>query len=366
MSSNADSKVSPEPLTSGRYESRPDLFDDLASPALRAAARQAASAGKAGDADLTLELRAVARCLESDDPEVLLTLQHFDPASCLESLDRLRGELSRFWSGGEQSHAVSADIATQIEALDRVQKALLEARSGPAEPPPSRGMNLAVEIAHDLRSPLTSILFLSETLRRGQSGEVTDLQHRQLGLIYAAALSMVSLASNLIELAQGEERLLEQFPAPFSVTESLESICDIVRPIAEEKKLALRVLPPSVDHRIGFSAALSRVLLNLLTNALQNTEDGFVEIAVRPKSVSQLEFSVRDTGSGLSEDARQSLFTPFRKVRKGSRFGFSGSGLGLAICRRLLKAMNSELHYETAAGWGTRFYFELELPPAGI
>ena len=366
MSSNAESKLSQDPLRSGKFDSRPDLFDDLVSPVLRAAARQAASAGKPGEADITLELRAVARCVESNDPELLLTLKHFDPAICLESLDRLRGELSRFWSG-EQPNAVTADIVVQMERLDRVQKALLDARTEPGEEPqPSRGMNLAVEIAHDLRSPLTSILFLSETLRRGQSGEVTDLQHRQLGLIYAAALSMVSLASNLIELAQGEERLLEQFPAPFSVTESLESICDIVRPIAEEKKLALRVLPPSVDHRIGFSAALSRVLLNLLTNALQNTEDGFVEIAVRPKSISQLEFSVRDTGSGLSDDARQSLFTPFRKVRKGNRFGFSGSGLGLAICRRLLKAMNSELHYETAAGWGTRFYFELELPPAGI
>jgi signal transduction histidine kinase len=126
------------------------------------------------------------------------------------------------------------------------------------------------------------------------------------------------------------------------------------------------VLPPSVDHRIGFSAALSRVLLNLLTNALQNTEDGFVEIAVRPKGVNRLEFSVRDTGVGLSDEARQALFDPFRRVRKGSRYGFSGSGLGLAICRRLLKAMQSELQYETAAGWGTRFYFDLELPPANI
>jgi signal transduction histidine kinase len=248
---------------------------------------------------------------------------------------------------------------------EQVATVSIDARLDPAERPlPPTGMNLAVEIAHDLRSPLTSILFLSETLRRGQSGEVTELQHRQLGLIYSAALSMVSLASNLIEMGQGDDRLLEQDPAPFSVTENLESICDIVRPIAEEKKLALRVLPPSIDHRLGFAAPLSRVLLNLLTNALQNTDEGFVEIAVRPKGVNLLEFSVRDTGVGLSEEAKQSLFDPFRRIRKGSRFGFSGSGLGLAICLRLLKAMSSDLHYETAAGWGTRFYFDLELPPA--
>ncbi|MGH7467503.1 MAG: sensor histidine kinase [Longimicrobiales bacterium] len=338
----------------------------MASPVLRAAARRLAAAlHTAGETDVTLELRAVARCLESNGPEGLDALQHFAASACLECLDRIRGEVIRIWAS-DQVSAAPADVVAHLEAMDRT-RAWLDARAGSLEEPvASRGMNLAVEIAHDLRSPLTSILFLSETLRRGQSGDVTELQHRQLGLIYAAALSMVSLASNLIELAQGEERLLEQHPAPFSVAESLESICDIVRPIAEEKKLALRVLPPSVDHRIGFSAALSRVLLNLLTNALQNTEDGFVEIAVRPKSISQLEFSVRDTGTGLSEEACQALFTPFRRVRKGSRFGFSGSGLGLTICRRLLKAMNSELHYETAAGWGTRFYFELELPSASL
>ena len=343
-----------------------DLFDDVALPVLRAAARRvAAAAVQAGESDAALELRAVARCLEARDAAVFDVLQHFETTTCVQCLERLRAEVIRGWSA-EQKHVSTTDILAYMEAFDQA-RTWLDTRTGAAtEAVATTGMNLAVEIAHDLRSPLTSILFLSETLRRGQSGDVTELQHWQLGLIYAAALGMVSLASNLIELAQGEERLLEQHPAPFSVTESLDSICDIVRPIAEEKKLALRVLPPSVDHRIGFSAALSRVLLNLLTNALQNTEEGFVEIAVRPKGALSLEFSVRDTGTGLSEEARQSLFTPFRRVRKGSRYGFSGSGLGLAICRRLLKAMNTDLQYETAVGWGTRFYFDLELPPANI
>jgi signal transduction histidine kinase len=226
-------------------------------------------------------------------------------------------------------------------------------------------MNLAAEVAHDLRSPLTSILFLSDTLRSGQSGELNGLQHRQIGLIYSAALGMMSLASNLIELAQGGEGLLEPYPAPFSLVDSIESICDIVRPIAEEKKLTLqRLLPPAVDHRIGFPAALSRVLLNLVTNALQHTDEGFVELSVRAKGDAILEFSVRDSGRGLCPETRQALTDPFRRARKGSRYGFSGSGLGLAICSRLLKAMGSELHFESAEGWGTRFYFDLALPPA--
>src|SRR5262245_9546188 len=127
------------------------------------------------------------------------------------------------------SDADSTQAAPLVMSSEQVATVSIETRLDPAERHlPPTGMNLAVEIAHDLRSPLTSILFLSETLRRGQSGEVTELQHRQLGLIYSAALSMVSLASNLIELGQGDERLLDQEPAPFSVAENLEAICDIV------------------------------------------------------------------------------------------------------------------------------------------
>ena len=70
------------------------------------------------------------------------------------------------------------------------------------------GLELVVEVAHDLRSPLTSILFLAETLQRGRSGPVTPIQERQLGLIYSAAFGLSSVASDVIELARGGDRLV--------------------------------------------------------------------------------------------------------------------------------------------------------------
>lgn len=228
------------------------------------------------------------------------------------------------------------------------------------------GFELIVEVAHDLRSPLTSILFLSETLRRGQSGDVSELQRRQLGLIYSAALGMVGLASDLMELAQGGDRLVEPTPAPLSVSEVFSSVCDIVRPLAEEKHVSLRVLPPPADQRIGHSAALSRVLLNLVSNALRYAEDGFVEITARGRGRSHLEFSVRDSGPGIAPEARAALFEPFHRRRPDDRYGFSGAGLGLAISRRLVHAMGGELEYESNPGWGTRFFFGLEMPPASL
>jgi signal transduction histidine kinase len=227
------------------------------------------------------------------------------------------------------------------------------------------GLELVVEVAHDLRSPLTSILFLAETLQRGRSGPVNPVQERQLGLIYSAAFGLSSVASDVIELARGGDRLVDLDPIPFSVTDILESVRDIVQPIAEEKNLTVGVTAPEADFRIGHPVALSRVLLNLTTNALKFTAEGSVEVTAVARNSRCIEFSVRDTGRGIPPQSMATLFEPFRRRQKPGEYTFSGSGLGLSICRKLVEAMGSVLQVETAPGYGTRFYFALDLPLAG-
>ena len=205
------------------------------------------------------------------------------------------------------------------------------------------GLELVVEVAHDLRSPLTSILFLAETLQRGRSGPVNPVQERQLGLIYSAAFGLSSVASDVIELARGGDRLVDLDPIPFSVTDILESVRDIVQPIAEEKSLEVRLTSPEADFRIGHPVALSRVLLNLTTNALKFTAEGSVEVTRRRPGPARLEFSVRDTGRGIPPQSMATLFEPFRRRQKPGEYAFSGSGLGLSICRKLVEAMGSVL-----------------------
>ena len=227
------------------------------------------------------------------------------------------------------------------------------------------GLELVVEVAHDLRSPLTSILFLAETLQRGRSGAVNPVQERQLGLIYSATFGLSSVASDVIELARGGDRLVDLDPIPFSVTDIFESVRDIVQPIAEEKSLSVRLATPEADFRIGHPVALSRVLLNLTTNALKFTAEGFVEVVARQTGARRIEFSVRDTGRGIPPQSMATLFEPFRRRQKHNEYAFSGSGLGLSICRKLVEAMGSTLEVETEQSVGTRFYFELDLPLAG-
>ena len=227
------------------------------------------------------------------------------------------------------------------------------------------GLELVVEVAHDLRSPLTSILFLAETLQRGRSGPVTDVQERQLGLIYSAAFGLSSVASDVIELARGGDRLVDLDPIPFSVADILESVRDIVLPIAEEKGLAVRVTPPPSDFRVGHPVALSRVLLNLTTNALKFTDEGGVDVTCAELGPTEIEFAVRDTGRGIPPHAMATLYEPFRRRQHPGEYTFSGSGLGLSICRKLVEAMGAPLEVDTELGIGTRFHFVLDLPLAG-
>jgi signal transduction histidine kinase len=282
-------------------------------------------------------------------------------------LDRLEDAVVR-----EEVDAAAVSTPTSLDgvvaALAQVRQALEADGAGEIEADLSgpNGLELVSEIAHDLRSPLTSILTLAEVLRSGQSGEVSEVQRRQLGLIYSAALALSATASDFIELTHGGDRLAQKEPSPFSVSEILESVRDIVYPLAEEKRLSLRIESGIRERRQGYPLALSRVLLNLTTNALKFTEQGFVEIAARPSGPLHAEFSVRDTGNGIDQSALPTLFQPFHRASGPRCYCFSGTGLGLAICQRLVEAMGSELQFETRPGWGTRFHFRLEIPPADL
>jgi len=278
-------------------------------------------------------------------------------------LELLRNETVEGW---REVGLPDTELLPLFSAMERVRVTLQPnwAQTFAQQLSGSDGVALLMDVAHDLRSPLTSILVLAETLQRGQTGAVNEGQQRQLGLIYTAALGLSSVASDLIEFAQGGDHLVEQGPAPFSVTAILKSVHDIVRPIAEAKRLTVRLVSPARDQRLGHAVALSRVLLNLTTNALKFTDEGSVELgAVEAEDGSErIRFAVRDSGHGIPPEKLLTLFQPLRKeVGRGGQL-FSQSGLGLAICRQLTSAMKSELQVESRIGEGTRFFFDLDLP----
>jgi signal transduction histidine kinase len=228
---------------------------------------------------------------------------------------------------------------------------------------PPRALRLLAEVAHDIRSPLTSILYLVEGMHSGQAGPVTPEQERHLALIYTATFQLNMLVNDLTELAHGGLDLLRRDRICFSLDDVLNSVHGLVRPVAEERQLELRVEKSASDLRFGNPAALTRVLLNLVSNALRVTSSGSVSIEIRERPRACIEVSVRDTGPGLSEDALKRLFEPFTTHGRKRR-GLSSAGLGLSICRRLVRGMGSELMVESSPATGTRFFFAVRLPRA--
>ena len=218
-----------------------------------------------------------------------------------------------------------------------------------------------VAIAHDIRSPLTSILLLVDSLRRAEKGQANPISERQLGLIYSAALGLSTTVSNLIDAARGD--LVQGEPVPFSVTEMMHTVRSIVLPMCEEKGVPLHMQFPKVDARIGHASAIQQALLNLASNALRYTDAGSVEMGCSELAADRCEFWVDDTGPGIPGEVLEKLNYGFPP--EGFKLRFSSAGLGLAIVRTLVEAMRSTLQIDTGRD-GTRISFILQLPRAPL
>jgi len=215
-----------------------------------------------------------------------------------------------------------------------------------------------VAIAHDIRSPLGSILLLVDSLRRAERTAPNPVRERQLGLIYGAAFGLSTTVSNLIAAARGDG-LVQGKPAPFSVSEMMHSVSDIVQPMCEEKGIPLGMEFPDNDARIGYASGVQQALLNLTSNALRYTDSGTVAMGCSEVAGDSVEFWVEDTGPGIPDEVLERLCYGFPP--EGVKLRFSSAGLGLAIVRTLVEAMGSSLQVDSGSE-GTRFSFILSLP----
>lgn len=252
-----------------------------------------------------------------------------------------------------------------LSALGRVQ-CILDLAVPESTPDLLAGRDAAgllIEIAHDMRSPLAAILFLLDMLRSERSGPVSPMQQQQLRLIYGASLGIMQLACDMIDSVRGAERLVADRPIEFSIAETLNSVKDIVQPMAEEKGVELELILPADDVRSGLPSALSRILLNLTSNAIKFSNDGVVTLGATQVSPKTVEFSVQDSGREIPPRVMEQLFRPFRHSDIRRTRTFSSAGLGLSICHKLTLALGSELLVTTTPTKGTRFYFLMDLPP---
>jgi signal transduction histidine kinase len=233
--------------------------------------------------------------------------------------------------------------------------------STPAPALDSDGLDLAIELAHDVRSPLGAIIALTDLLQSGACGALTELQARQIRLMRQAAEGVSKLTNDVVDFGRIGALEAREPIGLFEVNAVLASVRDVVQPMAETSGLDLDVRNEGPGRWFGRRAAVTRVLLNLAVNAIKYTDSGRVDIVARSTGDGRIEFSVQDTGAGFD------IHTARRMKGQASGSGRSltpstSTGLGLAICQRLLRSMGSRLVVTSRIGVGSRLSFSLAQP----
>jgi signal transduction histidine kinase len=232
--------------------------------------------------------------------------------------------------------------------------------------PEPRATELVMELAHDLRTPLSSVLVAAEVLQSGRAGPLTAAQREQLRLLHSAVRTLCHVTEDVLEVTRAGGGTPLGPRVPFTTAEVLRTVHDLLVPTAAARGIALRLHGGAAQPRLGHPRALERVLLNLAVNAIKFTDRGWVELSARPEGAEPelVRFAVRDTGRGISRAAAEALLEPFPSREVRERHGFSGAGIGLVVCRRLIAAMDGTLRLDSRPAHGSRFHFTLALPYA--
>jgi signal transduction histidine kinase len=239
--------------------------------------------------------------------------------------------------------ADDSTIVSVVRAIETVQEPLLSAGTSlqvsDVLNPFSR--NLLAEVAHLLRSPLGSIVMLTDTLRTGASGPLTDVQIRQLGIVHRAALGIASVTGDLLVLVREDER--RKATTRFEVPAMLETVADTARPVAVARNSDLVVTCEVGGARTGPAAGLAQALLGIALRAAHRTRDGMIEIEASEEG-DEAVFTVRATGSLELEDTDTPGVAPALTLDVDSGTAvLSDYGLGLAAAQSILQSLGTRL-----------------------
>jgi signal transduction histidine kinase/ActR/RegA family two-component response regulator len=219
-------------------------------------------------------------------------------------------------------------------------------------------------VSHEVRTPMNGIIGMADLLVR--SGLPPE-QHGYALTIAESARVQLNILSDILDSAKIEAGRMMLERIPFSPETVARDVFARFESAAAAQSVALRLEISGAPAAVmGDPLRLQQVLANLVSNAVKFTESGSVTLAVagQGEDTGRIEFSVIDTGIGITTDEQARIFEPFGQADRSTTRRYGGTGLGLTIAARLVSLMGGRLEVESAPGSGSRFSFHLHLEPA--
>jgi signal transduction histidine kinase/DNA-binding response OmpR family regulator len=291
-----------------------------------------------------------------DNPYAELQLQNRELFRTLDELRARQTELSHLNRElDETNRGVVALYAELNDKADFLQRAS-ELKS-----------HFLSNMSHEFRTPLNSVMALSQILLDRLDGELTAEQEKQVRFIRSSAQDLMDLVNDLLDLAKVEAGKVTIRPTHFTVGSLFSTLRGMLRPLlSQNSSLRLIFDEPEEDFELySDEAKVSQILRNFVSNALKFTERGEVRVSVSRGHDNSLLFSVADTGIGIAEEDQERIFQEWMQVEGKLQKAAKGSGLGLPLSRKLAQLLGGNVYVKSKLGLGSTFVAAIPMTFSG-
>lgn len=255
---------------------------------------------------------------------------------------------------------LNADLERRVASRT---KDLLSANQKLLEMDQIKSMFIA-SMSHELRTPLNSIIGFTGIMLQGMSGEITDEQAKQLGIVKKSASHLLTLINDVIDVSKIESGVVSITNHNFDLIELIKDVIQILSKACLDKQLTIRSNLPESFSCFSDKRRIKQILINLLDNAIKFSNEGEIIISLTQRE-SFFTVTFSDTGIGISDDDTNKLFLPFSKLNptQANNPRGKGTGLGLYLSQRLANKLGGQITMTSEPNKGSNF--SLTLPIGG-